>query len=115
MQTFTIDGVQVPRLPDFQSVTSAANPVSNETETEGGTIVREIVRSKRREMKATWTLSESELATLHSMVSPDSIVVRTYMPDLGADGSMTCYVDGWEPEVVRGGKRWRVELTFKEF
>lgn len=115
MQTFKVDNVQVPQLPDFQTVTSSASPITNETETEGGTIVREIVRSKRRELKATWTLSETNLKTLHDMVMKDSIEVTTYMPDLSADGSMTCYVSEFEPEIISGGKRWRVQLLFKEF
>lgn len=114
MQTFTVDGTQVPQLPDYQTVTSAANPVSNEKETEGGTIVREVVRSKRRELKAQWTLGETDLKTLHDLVMADSITVVTFMPDLGTDGSMVCYVENWEPKVISGGKRWRVSLTFKE-
>ena len=115
MQTFTIDGTQVPQLPDYQSVTSAASPVTNEQETEGGTIVREVVRSKRRVLKAKWTLSETDLKTLHDLVMADSITLVTFMPDLGTDGSMTCYAEGWQPKVVSGGKRWSVELVFKEF
>jgi len=115
MQTFKVDNVQVPQLPDYQSVTSAASPVTNDTETEGGTIVREVVRNRRRVLKATWTLSESKLKTLHDMVMKDSITVTTFMPDLAADSSMTCYVDEFEPKAISGGKRWRVELTFREF
>lgn len=114
MQVFTIDGVQVPQLPDYQSVTSASSPVTNQKETEGGTIVREIVRNKRREVKAKWTLSETDLKTLHDMVMDDSITLVTYMPDLGTTSSMICFVDEFEPEVVSGGKRWEISLVFKE-
>lgn len=114
MQTFTIDGMQVPQLPDYQTVTSAASPVDNTMETEGGTIVREIVRNKRRVLKANWTLSEDDMKTLHDMVMDDSVTLVTYMPDLGADGSMVCYAEGWEPKVVSGGKRWEVSLVFRE-
>lgn len=115
MQTFTIDGTQVPQLPDYQTVTAAASPITNETETEGGTIVREVIRSKRRVLHARWTLSEAYLKTLYDLVMKDSITVTTYMPELGADGSMTCYVSEFEPKVISGGKRWSVELDFKEF
>lgn len=115
MKTFKVDNVQVPQLPDYQSITSASNPVTNETETEGGTIVREVVRNRRRELTATWTLSESKLKTLHDMVMKDSITVTTFMPDLAADGSMTCYVNEFEPEIISGGKRWKITLKFREF
>lgn len=117
------DGNDPPDNPTQGSLKVQSVAVVNASTSEAGTTIRDIVRAKLHTVSCQFELSSPEIAVLAGMVIKDSVKVTVWLPDTGAEGTLTCYLSSdFKPVILAAAgdvgsdtALWQVDLELTEF
>lgn len=111
---FLVDGYDLPPFVDGSYKVTGID-VATVSQSEAGTDIRELVRSKKHIVSASFLLEDSDLMELMALVENATMRLTCFLPEHG-ESVIDCYLSsGFNPTMRPGGILWSVDLEWTEF
>ena len=118
---FTINGTQVPKLPDAGSLQVTAEDVASTQTSEAGTTLRQVTRKRVHKVTATWTMTATQTQTLAALTASSPMTLNLWLPDTG-ETTLSVFVGSFSPSLEAAPRGpdasnalWKTTLEFIEY